>query len=90
MNNKKHYQIRLTQGGNTYWLRKGGKVFHWCNHGKDQRYQTLSAANRKAARIRVNPSIGLEDKVEVVEVAFKPCNLLLPDGFYEPVFSVVG
>ena len=90
MNNKKHYQIKLTQGGNTYWLRKGGKVFHWCNHGKDMEYRTLGAANRKAIQIRNNKNIGPEDLVQVIEVTFKLCNPLLPDGFYEPVYTIVG
>lgn len=98
---RKYYLIQLIDQGNSYWLRKDCKSFHWTNHGKDKEYKSLGAAIKKARFlekfahnlwVRKLPASGLptsEPKINVVEVTFRPCNPLLPGGFYEPVNRTV-
>lgn len=82
---RKYYLIQLVEdSGQDYWLRNDCRHFHWNNHGKDKEYKFLSAAITRAKKIRKR-LVNQNQILNVVEVTFKPCNPLLPDGFYEPV-----
>ena len=90
--NKKYYLIQLVDSqGATFLLRRNGKVFHRTNHGLDKTYKSLRGAKKKAQSIqkKIN-ALNRPDKINVVQVTFRPCNPLLPDGFYEPVNEVVA
>jgi hypothetical protein len=89
MIDKKYYLIKLTYNNDAYWLRKGGRIFKWTNHGKDQEYKSLTTAIKKAEKLSFSPSTGSKDVLEVIEVTYKPCNSKLPDGFYAVVYNSV-
>jgi hypothetical protein len=86
---RKHYLIQLvTVDGTTAWLRNDCRHFHWTNHGKDKVYKSLAGAIKCAQKLHRRLA-DKNNKLNVVEVTFQPCNPELPDGFYEPVNRAV-
>lgn len=96
---KTHYIIQLDGSGLTFYLNRSGKAFHVkgsVRHGAvPKEFKTLKGAFARAkslyTRLVANNQIRPEDdqNIHVVEVSYRPCNPLLPDGFYKPVHTKV-
>lgn len=87
MISRKHYLIQLERNGDRYWLRNNNRGFFWNNHGKDKEYKSLTAATKRAYALS---RVCCHEKINVVEVTFRPCTPELPDGFYEPVQKIIA